>query len=149
MAVGLAASQLLFPGNNVAQATMVAATVVPDVPAAIQFALDVLKKKRPLVEQSKRFVMVQEVVHSLIVWLAVLMLPFPVFCGVYSHLFLDFISHSGKEFEKTDPGMLWPIPVKLRGLFEYRTAGAGGLWTSLDLWISGGAIIVFVVLRLM
>ncbi len=145
--VTAAVSQILFPGDNVAQATMVAATIIPDVPAATQFALDVMNKKPPLLHQSKGFVMVQEICHSLVVWLIALMFPLPAFCGIYSHLLLDVISHSGDEFKEVDPGMLWPLPWKVRGLFEYRTKGAGGLWTPLDILISALAIFSAVVLR--
>jgi len=163
LTVGLVASQLIFPGDNVAQVVMVAATVVPDIPAAMQFAVDILKKKRPLAEQSKELVLVNSIFHSFVIFFflwssigvlcmagalplsPVLLLAAPL--GQFFHLCLDGLSHSGKEFEKTDPGMLWPLPWKVRGLFEYRTAGAGGLWTPLDLKISGAAIIIFVVLR--
>lgn len=148
VAVTALASQFLFSGDNTAQAIMVGASVVPDIPAATQFALDVLNKKQPLAEQSKGFVLVQEICHSLIVWLIALIFPFPAFCGIYFHLLLDAISHSGEEFRKTDPGMIWPLPWKVRGLFEYRTQGHGKLWTPLDIFISSLAIILAVVLRL-
>jgi len=149
LAIGLVASQLLFPGDFVAQAVTVGATLAPDVPTAMWYALDKLQGKKPFRNIKERWVFHQaiDITHSLVTWLWLVFLPaylmLPMIAGVYSHLWLDVISHNDKGTDP-DPSWVWPLELIspkfwLRGLFDYRAIGGdnvGNLWTPLDIVLS-------------
>ena len=122
--VGLVASQVFFPGDNLSQIIVIGGSLIPDVPSFPMYILDKMKGKEPFKEQAKTFTTISEVLHSLIVWF-VSGFCWPLFVGIYSHLLLDWWSHSAERFRETDSSMIWPIwpflgDIKLRGFFEYR-----------------------------
>jgi len=139
------ASQIFFPKDVISQLLVIGASVVPDVPVASMLILDKLKGKQPLKEQTKNFIKVNGIFHSLIIWL-ISGLCWPVFVGGYSHLLLDRISHSGEKFREVDPSMLWPLPWKLRGIFEYRKKH-GELFSPVDIMLTILCILLFTWLR--
>lgn len=145
LGIGLVAAQIFFPGDNFFQALVVGVSLAPDVPAASKFVLDKSQGKQPFKEQGRIFMAIQEVFHSLFVWLFT-GLCWPVFIGIYSHLVLDWISHSGERFRETDPSMIWPLPWKLRGFFEYREEH-GKLYSPLEIMFTVCCITVFIWLR--
>src|SRR3989339_96710 len=145
LGVGLVASQVFFSGDSFSQILAVGASLVPDVPAASMFVLDKLRGKQPLKEQSKVFITIQEIAHSLLVWL-VSGFWWPIFIGAYSHLILDWISHSSERFYETDPSMIWPVPcLKMRGFFEYREE-QGKLYSPLEIGLTIVCVFVAVLL---
>ena len=141
LSVGLVASQVFFPEDLSFQVLVVGASLVPDVPAVSMFVLDKLRGRQPLKEQSKVFVTVNEIIHSLVVWL-ISGFWWPVFVGAYSHLLLDWVSHSDERFRETDPSMIWPLPWKLRGFFEYRKEH-GKLYSPIEIGLTIFCVIVF------
>ena len=145
LGVGLVVSQVFFPEDNFSQVLVVGASLVPDIPTAYMFVLDKLRGRQPLKKQSNVFIIIKEIFHSLIVWL-LSGFCWPIFIGVYSHLLLDWVSHSGEKFQETDPSMIWPLPWKLRGFFEYREEH-GKLYSPLEIVLTFICFIVFLKLR--
>jgi hypothetical protein len=145
LGVSLVVSQIFFPEDNFSQILVVGASLVPDVPAASMFVLDKFRGRQPLKEQGKVFLIIQEIFHSLLVWLITGFWR-PVFIGAYSHLILDWISHSDERFRKTDPSMIWPLPWKLRGVFEYREEH-GKLYSPLEIRFTIFCVVVAAWLR--
>lgn len=130
LAVGFTIGKVFFPENFFAQVVIWIGAVVPDIPVAGKLFWDVLRKKKPFEEESKIYRISADVSHSLLFWLPSLLISLFFFIGVYSHLFLDVISHKIKDKGTEDPGYLWPIPVDLKkyfGLFNYQIGEPGGL----------------------
>lgn len=111
--------KVFFPDNYYYQLFTVAGSVFPDVSSMVMFVVDKAKGRPPLQKQSQVLVHFNDALHSYLLWLFSLW-HFPLFLGIYSHLWICHISHCEKKYQETDPGMLWPLPIKLRGLFEYR-----------------------------
>lgn len=136
LSVGLLIGQVLFPNELISQAVVVGASGIVDAPLATMFVIDKLKGKPPLREQNRAFVTINDAAHSLLLWLPSIFF-WPVFLGAYSHLLIDWLSHKDGRgrFVTTDPGMLWPLSKKLRGLFDYRR-GAGNLFDAYSVMVT-------------
>lgn len=145
LGIGLVASQVFFPEDNLSQALVVGGSLVVDVPSASMYVLDKLRGKEPLKEQSKGFVIINNVFHSLLLWL-VSIFSWPIFIGVYSHLVVDVISHKDERFKETDPTWIWPLSWRIPGLFEARESH-GELYSPWQIGIFFFCLLVFVWLK--
>lgn len=128
--VGAVAAKMFFPDNTDYQMTVIFGSILPDFPLILMYIIDLMKGEIPLKNQSKFFIYLNNSYHSYIAWLPALYC-FPLFLGINSHLLLDHISHSKDDYKESDPGMLWPFKIKLRGLFDYRI-GAGKLFDKVN-----------------
>jgi len=117
---GLVLGEALFPGNNEAKVLAVIGSGVIDIPNSVKFTIDKIRGKKPFAEQSRGFILINNIVHSLFLCLpTIFFLPF--FIGVYSHLMLDWISHKYENGQEINPTMVWPLPGRLNGLFNYKS----------------------------
>lgn len=130
LALGIAGIAL-FPESAPAQLAWLVGSLLPDTPATLQSVADRLRGKPELTEQSRGFLLVQEIVNSIPVWgsLAIFShfffpLILPLFAGYAIHLTVDIFTHCGKEYAATDPSYLWPLSKprlgKVFGVWEYR-----------------------------
>lgn len=134
---GVAAGNILFPDNYLAQGVFVAGSVLPDVPDAIKMAIDKVKGKKPFTDL-KKSLLAGDIAHSLFVWLAMVVVyvaivvagqsgweslyPFcyPFCVGGLLHWSIDMLTHAEERFKKTDNKLFWPIGVVTKGVWEYR-----------------------------
>lgn len=133
--MGGAIATALFPHEPIAAVAIVAGSIAPDVPLAVQFARDLVTKRPPMSDQPKLILILKEVSHSIPLWLMVayattqwpdndLAKTLKIFAwGVLLHCLVDALTHGGEEYRDTDQGLLWPLKAKLSGLvgiWEYR-----------------------------
>ena len=136
-AIGAAVGAMLFPNNFVLQGACAAGAMAPDLVMVPQYLIDVAAGRKPMTVQSKRFILIKELSHSLPLWAitaAVCMLLavqlWPGFftailwagaVGGLSHLPIDVLTHTSPRFAKEDLGMLWPFKTRLQvGGWDYR-----------------------------
>lgn len=141
----LLGAELLWPGQDVKHLVAVVAAGIPDIPAAIAIFLSKVKG-RPFVP-GKKLLLLDNIFHSVFTYLPLLFFwgewwaPVATF-SVYLHWMIDRESHNKEEYLKTDPSMLWPLPVKLRGFFDYRKHGHGSLF---DPWQIGASLLFILI----
>lgn len=125
--IGLVLGQKFFP-DDYQGAIVIGASIVSDIPALMIYVRSRLKKEEPFKEFSNRFLLIQNIFHSFMVWLAIGILSYyhqillPLFIGGFSHSFTDFLTHKGDRFRAEDPSFIWPLPGSLYGFgfVEYR-----------------------------
>lgn len=158
-AVGLVLAEAFFPDDLGLQFGVVAASVLPDVPTAVEYVKDVLRKEKPFEKPSRLFFLVQDITHSFVVWAifalaALLHLVFlPLFVGGFVHILIDWLSHKNEKYKAEDPRWIWPLPWNIYGgLFEYRewswerTQGLKRFFSPIEVGITIACILIFVLL---
>lgn len=135
LAIGALVGTIAAPHDRVVQIASAVGSIAPDVMLVPKYFYDKVRGHQPFAHLSKGTVLFIEVLNSMPLWLGLgvissLFMPSWAqsahacfFVNVMLHLFIDRLTHSGKEFEETDPGGLWPLPMKLDiGIWEYRYA---------------------------
>lgn len=129
--MGIVAGIRLFPASATAIICCAVGSILPDIAAAVMFAIDRMRGEQPLKEQTSRFLTVQEIVNSLILWGAVVSVTLLlggkysllISASYFTHLVVDILTHGGAEYAKTDPSFLWPFQSKIMrrlAVCEYR-----------------------------
>ena len=141
-AVGAFLGELLFRHQQpILVATCALGAILPDVPDAMQFILDMKHGRKTLSVHPRSAIVMRSVAHSLPLWLflwgATITLHDPsrtvlmaLAIGGVSHGMVDAITHGSPLYKDIDAGMLWPLPWRLQslvGLADYRLA-PGTLW---------------------
>lgn len=119
----------LFPNSTTAVICCAVGSILPDIAATVMFFIDKMRGKQPLKEQTNYFLAVQDIVNSLILWGAVLLVTLLlggkysllISASYFAHLVVDVLTH-GKGAEDNQ-SYLWPFRSKiLRNLSvcEYR-----------------------------
>jgi hypothetical protein len=142
--IGALASYYIAPANYYVLSASVTAAVLPDVPSFIKLIKDRITGSEPFINQSKEFILVKEIFHSIplfsllyllvisfafiqtdfsfpVVWIMTLLGVFLV--NAIMHQLNDALTHCGQEFKKDDQTCLWPLKVRLSdyiGFWEYR-----------------------------
>lgn len=135
-AIGAALGAAFFPGDYVAEAALVTASVAPDLVMVPAFLVDKLAGRKPLEYQTEELMVLKEMSHSVVlwsgflalVWLFGLIAPLYAFAlGGLAHVVVDVFTHGSgpkenRPFWETDLAFMWPLPLDLRplGLWEYR-----------------------------
>ena len=134
--VGVALGTTLFHDNYPAQVACIISSVAPDVPAASQFLFDLLHGRKPLEHQGNKLMLLQEISHSLPLWILLLLLTwllnfswqvigYALAVGGIGHILIDVFTHGKGSKEKrkfTGLTFIWPLQFDLRtfGVWEYR-----------------------------
>lgn len=140
LVVGLVAGKILFPHNLYAQTACVFGSVLPDLVMVPKFALDKIRGKEPMAEQSDALMTVKEISHSLPLWVYVALFGSGYGMGVISqfilafslggilHIFADVLTHRDLQYRKYDLSCMWPMNICLNltlygfAPWEYRKA---------------------------
>ena len=127
--LGAALGAALFPDNSFFQGSFAVGAMIPDLVMVPQYLIDVAVGRKPMTAQSRRFIMMKELSHSIPLWTIATLGMFittwlwPSFLassvwaitiGGLSHLPVDILTHTSPGFAKDDLGMLWPFKTRLR-----------------------------------
>lgn len=135
--IGTLIGALAFPDQPLAQIACVVAAVGPDIVMVPTFALDKLRGKQPLANQSRFVIVAKELSHSLLLAIACVVLgllldqslitAFGI--GWVSHVAVDILTHGDPYFQSYgDPHYTWPFGSLRRwGIWDYRIR-VGQLW---------------------
>lgn len=162
LAIGALVGTIVAPNDRTLQIASAAGAIAPDILLVPKFCYDKFRGRQPFAHQSKGTVLFIQILNSIPLWLAVGMISSIImsnwaqwahpyfFMNALIHLFIDQLTHSGKEFEKTDPGGLWPLPMRLNiGIWEYRYAHGVLKLKPFELAILISSVIVVVILQLL
>jgi membrane-bound metal-dependent hydrolase YbcI (DUF457 family) len=138
VAIGVAAAEVCFPGNRMAEAVCIIASAVPDLTMVPQYGFDLLAGRQPMTQQSSRLMLAKEIGHSLPLWallgligtflpLALGLVVLASAAGGFLHIVVDILTHGtgpkeNRPYWNTDTKFMWPTPYDLRpfGVWEYR-----------------------------
>jgi len=137
IAIALGASKLFE--DPIAQATVIATSIIPDIPNIIQWGADKIRRKKPFGGERKYHRVFNEIFHLIPLWMLALYCYYPLWLGIMAHLTVDLLSHRERD---TSPCLLWPLPF-VNGLFDYRY----GKWAKTICWMENGIFSVFVFLN--
>jgi hypothetical protein len=115
--------------------------IFPDVPSFIKMMLDIKNGEKPFSNQSKLFIRLKSIFHSIPISLLMLFSFFALsqifksslsisiigafIVGLYTHDWIDIFTHSNKKYAKMDQNCLWPFPyVEING-WDYRKTEVG------------------------
>ena len=131
--IGLVTGKALFPDNIWVQGACATGAILPDLVMVPKFALDRIRGKKPMTQQSDRLMAIKEMSHSLPLWVAIGLIGlFPLgmmqshvlafSLGGVSHIATDILSHRDYQYRKYDLTYMWPLPFSLYGFapWEYR-----------------------------
>ena len=149
LGVGLSGS-LLFLGDIIAQLACIAGSVLPDTASYFKIPYDLSKKQKPFSQMGEKYLKYNEAFHSFTIWSVIFFVTwvyhcyyFPLWFGCFVHLSLDVISH--RDNKHPGPGMLYPLNVRLNGLYDYHPKEGPLWWSPWQVVISGFMILNWIV----